>query len=237
MVKKITTLILAAAIALTFFGCTVQKPEEKVRTITVTGTGSVSIPASQLTLQFVVKTSEWNVNFAKDKNTTATTKVIDALKASGINENDIYTLNYSITQDNSNNYAGKYTILNYVAVVVRDISVIGNIIDTAIVNGALGLTSYVYSVPDYDKTSLIREVRTLAVQNAQDSASLIAGASGCKILEVLDIAEEVTPDATNTSVVKTITSTPSGKDTYVSQSQDATVTITSKVRITYSLAN
>ena len=40
-----------------------------------------------------------------------------------------------------------------------------------------------------DKTTALRQARTLAVQNAQDSAALLAGASGCKVGTVVEITE------------------------------------------------
>ena len=76
MFKRIATIIIAAGLVILSSSCTVNKPEEKVRTITVTGTGVVTLPADQLTVRFLVRTSEWNVNYARDKNAETTTKVI-----------------------------------------------------------------------------------------------------------------------------------------------------------------
>ena len=63
MLKKIAVLIIAAGSVLLASSCTVNKPEEKVRTITVSGTGVVTLPADQLTVRFLVRTSEWNINY------------------------------------------------------------------------------------------------------------------------------------------------------------------------------
>ena len=142
MFKKISTLIIAAGVVLFASSCTVNKPEEKVRTITVSGTGIVTLPADQLTVRFLVRTSEWNVNLARDKNAEITTKVIDKIKESGVLEGDITTVDYRISQDNSNSYPGKYTVVNYVQVLIRDLSNAGNVIDNAVANGANGLTSF-----------------------------------------------------------------------------------------------
>ena len=80
MFKRITVLIIAAGALLLASSCTVNKPEEKVRTITVSGTGIVTLPADQLSVRFLVRTSEWNVNYARDKNAETTTKVIEKIK-------------------------------------------------------------------------------------------------------------------------------------------------------------
>ena len=58
----------------------------------------------------------------------------------------------------------------------------------------------------------MRRARSAAVQQTQDAASLLAGASGSKINGVLDIAEEKT----------STTSTPDGK-----------INVTSEVKVTY----
>ena len=233
MFKRITVLIIAAGALLLASSCTVNKPEEKVRTITVSGTGIVTLPADQLTVRFLVRTSEWNVNLARDKNAEITTKVIDKIKESGVLEGDITTVDYRISQDNSNSYPGKYTVVNYVQVLIRDLSNAGNVIDNAVANGANGLTSFSYSATENPNS--LREARTLAVQNAQDAAALIAGASGCKVADVLDIQEGYNPSsytrASNSAMLKAV------GNSYTTPIEAGNVEITSTVTITFSLAN
>lgn len=233
MLKKIALLIIAAGSVLFASSCTVNKPEEKVRTITVTGTGVVTLPADQLTVRFLVRTSEWNVNYARDKNAETTTKVIAKIKEAGVLDGDITTVDYRITQDNSNSYPGKYTVVNYVQVLIRDINNAGNIIDNAVANGANGLTSFTYSASENPNS--IREARTLAVQNAQDAAALIAGASGCKIADVLDISEGYNPSsyARSTNGAAKLM----GAGSYTTPIEAGNVEISSTVTITFSLAN
>ena len=232
MFKKISTLIIAAGVVLFASSCTVNKPEEKVRTITVSGTGIVTLPADQLTVRFLVRTSEWNVNLARDKNAEITTKVIDKIKESGVLEGDITTVDYRISQDNSNSYPGKYTVVNYVQVLIRDLSNAGNVIDNAVANGANGLTSFSYSATENPNS--LREARTLAVQNAQDAAALIAGASGCKVADVLDIQEGYNPSSysrASGAMLKAV------GNSYTTPIEAGNVEITSTVTITFSLAN
>ena len=232
MFKKISTLIIAAGVVLFASSCTVNKPEEKVRTITVSGTGIVTLPADQLTVRFLVRTNEWNVNLARDKNAEITTKVIEKIKESGVLEGDITTVDYRISQDNSNSYPGKYTVVNYVQVLIRDLSNAGNVIDNAVANGANGLTSFSYSATENPNS--LREARTLAVQNAQDAAALIAGASGCKVADVLDIQEGYNPSSYSRSsgaMLKAV------GNSYTTPIEAGNVEITSTVTITFSLAN
>ena len=233
MYRKISSILITAGILFSLSSCTVNKPAEQVRTITVTGTGVVTLPADQLSVRFLIRTSEWNVNLARDKNAEATTKVIEKIKESGVSSDDITTVDYRITQDNSNSYPGKYTVVNYVQVLIRDINNAGNVIDNAVANGANGLTSFSYSAKENPNS--VREARTLAVQNAQDAAALIAGASGCKIADVIDIQEGYNPS----SVLKSSARLAYGAvyNDYSTPIEAGNVEISSTVTITYSLTN
>ena len=233
MFKKLSVILIAAGVVILSSSCTVNKPAEQVRTITVSGTGIVTLPADQLSVRFLIRTSEWNVNYSRDKNAEATTKVIEKIKEAGVSADDITTVDYRITQDNSNSYPGKYTVVNYVQVLIRDINNAGNIIDNAVANGANGLTSFNYSAKENPNS--LREARTLAVQNAQDAASLIAGASGCKIADVIDIQEGYNPSSysrsSNGAMLK------SAGNSYTTPIEAGNVEITSTVTITFSLTN
>ena len=232
MLKKVSTLIIAAGVLLLASSCTVNKPEEKVRTITVTGTGIVTQAADQLTVRFLVRTNEWNVNLAREKNAEITTKVIEKIKEAGVSDSDITTVDYRISQDNSNTYPGKYTVTNYVKVLIRNLENAGNVIDNAVANGANGLTSFSYSATE--NPNALREARTLAVQNAQDAAALIAGASGCKVADVLDIQEGYNPSSYSRSSGAML---KAAGNSYTTPIEAGSVDITSTVTITFSLAN
>ncbi len=236
MFKKISIITIAAGMLLLSSSCTINKakPAEQVRTITVTGTGIVTLPADQLSVRFLVRTSEWNVNLARNKNAEITTKVIEKIKEAGVGSEDITTVDYRISQDNSNTYPGKYTVVNYVQVLIRDINKAGDVIDNAVANGANGLTSFSYSAKENPNS--LREARTLAVQNAQDAASLIAGASGCKIADVIDIQEGYNPSSYSKSATNGALRAVSA-DYYSTPIEAGNVTISSTVTITYSLTN
>lgn len=233
MLKKFSLILITAGALLLSSSCTINKPTEQLRTITVSGTGVVTLPADQLTVRFLVRTSEWNVNYARDKNAEITTKVIAKIKEAGVADMDITTVDYRISQDNSNSYPGKYTVTNYVQVLIRNLDNAGNIIDNAVANGANGLTSFNYSATD--NPNAIREARTLAVQNAQDAASLIAGASGCKVADVIDISEGYNPSSFTRS--NGAAKLMGVSNSYTTPIEAGNVEITSTVTITFSLAN
>lgn len=227
--KKLCSLYFIIFLGTIFFSsCTVNKPAEPVRTISVSGTGSVAVKPDQVTLRFFVKTSEWNVNLAAEKNATATTNVLKAIKALEIDEADIATYDYRISQDNSKDYPGKYTVTNSITVLVRNIEKTGNVIDEAVKNGANGLTSFEYSVSD--TATALGQARTLAVQDAQDAAALLAGASGCILGNVMDIQENGHSSYANTRMLKAV-----AFDSTTTPIEAGTVTISTSVSITYAL--
>ena len=209
--------------------CTVNKPAEQVRTITVSGEGSVFVKPDYVFLKFLVKTSDWNVSKAVEKNAQNSNNVINAIKETGVDSNDISTADYRISQDNSKDYPGMYTVYNYINVIIRNVDTAGTIVDVAVKDkiGANGITSFDFGVSD--KTTALRQARTLAVQNAQDAAALLAGASGCKVGTVVEITENFT----NTSPVM-LKSNFTGAD-FSTKFEPGTIDVNSNVTIKYNL--
>ena len=235
LVKSILLIGVGAAL---FSSCILKRPakeEAPVRSITVSGTGSVSIKPDMVSVKFIVKSTNWNCPAAAERNSINTANTIAAIKEAGIPEADISTYDYSITQDNSHTYAGEYTVRNTIAVLIRNIDLTGKVIDAAVKNntGANGVTSFEYLVSD--KATALREARTLAIKNAQDAASLLAGASGCKVNGVLEIREDYTSSGrSNDMMFKDVAMDAGGAETPI---VEGNITITSNVTVKYELTN
>ena len=210
-----------------------SKDEAPVRSITVSGTGSVSVKPDMVSIKFIVKSTNWNCPAAAERNAINTTNTINAIKEAGIPESDISTYDYSITQDNSHTYAGEYTVRNTIAVIIRNVDLTGKVIDAAVKNntGANGVTSFEYLVSD--KATALREARTLAIKNAQDAASLLAGASGCKINGVIEIREDYTSAGRGNDMMFKMEAS-NGTTTPIAEGN---ITITSNVTVKYELTN
>ena len=211
------------------------KEEASVRSITVSGSGSVSVKPDMVSLKFIVKNTGWVCPQVTERNAINTTNTINAIKEAGIPESDISTYDYSITQDNSHSYAGEYTVRNTIAVLIRNVDLTGKVIDAAVRNntGANGITSFEYLVSD--KATALREARTLAIKNAQDAASLLAGASGCKVSGVLEIREDYTSAGrSNDMMFKAASMADGGTQTPI---VEGNITITSNVTVKYELTN
>jgi len=227
MLNKIAKIITLLSVSALLMSCTISKPASPERSITVNGTASVTIPANMISLNFIVRTMDWNVNKASDKNAEIATKVIEAIKTAGVASDDVTTANYSITQDLSKTYPGQYTVTNNIKVLIRNTANTGNVIDSAIVAGANGLTSFRY-LADEDP-SVLRQARTQAIQNAQDAANLLAGASGAKVGTVMEITEGYTSRPRVSAKASLLA------DSYSTPISDGFVSVESNVTVRYSL--
>ena len=225
---------IAAIVLFSSLSCSlVKKTEASSRTITVTGRGVVEAEPDKASVVVSVVTQEWVAKTAADRNAEIMTRVRDALVASGVNANDITTTNYSIYRQESweggRQSIGRYRVRNEMKIVVHNTALLSDVIDTAISAGASELTSLTFTVAD--DTALVREARTLAVRQAQETASLLAGAAGCKIGEAITIIEKsdagginmmnYAPEAMNSGIAAPISS---GK-----------IEVSSTVTITYTL--
>jgi len=229
--KKILTALLSSLLLLTFSACTISKPAEPERRITVSGTGSVLVKPDMVSMNFIVKTTERSVDWAAQRNATLTKMVLESLQNNGISSDDISTYDYTIYQENQQTLPGRYSVENNISVLIRNIENTGKIIDGAIANGFTTLNSFEYLVSD--KQSSLRQARTLAIQNAQDAANLLAGASGCKVNEVMNIVENYSSASTERVLFKSAMSAYDSAPT--TPIEAGSVSISSSVTITYSL--
>ncbi|MBP5519510.1 MAG: SIMPL domain-containing protein [Treponema sp.] len=233
LVKSILVIGLGTAL---FSSCVLgrtAKEDSSARSITVSGSGSISVKPDIISIKFLVKNTGWVCPQVVERNAINTTNTINAIKEAGIAEEDISTYDYSITQDNSHSYAGEYTICNTISVIIRNTELTGKVIDAAVRNGigANGVTSFECIVSD--KSTALREARTLAIKNAQDAASLLAGASGCKVKGVLEIREDYTSSGRGNPMVFRSNSTGGTQTPII----EGNVTITSNVTVKYELTN
>lgn len=180
-----------AIFILLFASCTINKPQEEKRTITVNGSGTVYITPDRATVVFAVVTQSWVAATAVQENARIMSSVIEALRTAGIRDQDISTSDYRVNQQGTWNGSvytpGRYRADNNVTVTVRNIEQSGSVIDSAIGAGANALTSISFSSSDIETAK--RQARTLAVQDAQNAAALFAGASGAAVGNMLSLTE------------------------------------------------
>jgi hypothetical protein len=131
-------------------------------------------------------------------NSAAMEKVLTALEGLGIAKRDIQTSNFDIQpryaypsrQGNGANEPPKlvgYTVRNALAVRIRDISRVGEVLDKSVTLG-VNEGGNIFFTND-DPSTALTAARKQAVQDAMAKAKTLADAAGVKLGRVLEIAE------------------------------------------------
>lgn len=189
----IVSTVLLLALALTACGPAASAPaaESARRVLSVTGSGQVYLTPDIAYIYVGVHTEMATASEAVAANTTQTTRVIEALKASGVDEKDIRTTNFSIWPSQQYSPDGimigtVYMVDNTVYVTVRALDKLGDLLDTLVRAGANSINSIQFDVAD--KTAAMKEAREIAVKNAQGQAQELAGLAGVELVEITSIA-------------------------------------------------
>lgn len=155
---------------------TAQPP---MRTLNVTGTGTVYLTPDIATVMIGVHSENKDVTQAVNANNASVQKVKDALVKAGIDEKDIQTENFNVYQNQKFDAQGQptdsiYAVDNTLSVTVRDISQIGKLLGTVVSAGANSINGITFDVSD--KTKAESDARKLALTDAQNQANEMATA-------------------------------------------------------------
>lgn len=169
---------------------TVQ-PQPYMRTITVTGTGMVTLTPDIAYVYIGVQTEDASATVAMEQNNTQAQSVIDIIKSFGVESKDIQTTNFSIYpnpiyDENYNEIGTTYVVYNTVYVTMRDLEKLGDLLDASIQSGANTINSISFDVAD--KTEAVSQARLAAVEDARRQADELTGATGVRIGDVQSIS-------------------------------------------------
>jgi hypothetical protein len=121
------------------------------------------------------------------------TKVVAAIRKLGIDDKDIATTAVSLgpVYDWSGNTQRirAYQLNNIVTVTVRDLDVLGDVLDDGIVAGATSVEGITFDVAD--RTAAEKQAREAAVQDAKTKAETLASGVGVRITGVASMSESV----------------------------------------------
>ncbi len=168
-----------------------------VATVSVSGHGEVSVLPDTASVSIGVDIIKPTLSEAQDQANAQAEALIEALKATGIADEDIQTDYYSVNilRDYSENadptQITGFEIINQLRVTVRDTDSLGALLDSAVDAGAnsiYGITFYVD-----DQTTAASEARVEAVADARTKAEELAGAAGMTLGPVVAISEGTTP--------------------------------------------
>ena len=183
--------ILVLALALSACGTAAAQP----RTLNVSGNGTVYLTPDIAYITIGVHTEDPNLATGVSKNNTQAQGLVDALKNAGIAAKDIQTSNFSVYYNSSQSIdkatgqpitGGYYAVDNTVNVTVRDLSHLGNVLNTAVGAGANNINSINFDVAD--KTAAMEQARQKAMANANSLASELAKTAGVNLGEIQAIS-------------------------------------------------
>ena len=186
----IPTILLIAAALLSACSGSVQFGQAQPRTINVTGNAQVILAPDIAYISIGVHTEAQTAKEAVDSSNTQTQAVIDAIKGQGVDAKDIQTTNFSVYQQiktgpNGENQGIYFVTDNTVYVTMRDLSKIGNILDTSVAAGANNIYGITFDVQDKEKAT--QTGRDEAMADALAQAEQLAKATGATVGPVQSI--------------------------------------------------
>jgi len=163
------------------------------KTISLTGSGTSSARADQATVELGVTVTDESANTAIRLNAERMTAVIEAIKNTGINEEDIATISYSVYPQYDYTDTGRvlrgYAATNIVRVKVMNLDLVGTIIDEAAAAGSNQINGIAFELSDSKREELKANAYVAALTDAQEKADVIAMTLGLTITGVQSVAE------------------------------------------------
>ncbi|MBN2392360.1 MAG: SIMPL domain-containing protein [Anaerolineae bacterium] len=173
-------------------------------TINVNGSGMASNTPDIVDIQLGVETVNDDAAQAISESTAKMKAVLDAVKALGIEDKDIQTVNYTMwVEQIYNQETGvptgqvRYHVTNQINVRLHDLTQAGKLLENTLAVGANNVGSITFGVSD--PTELQKQARATAVQNARAKAEELAAGLGIRVGKVRQVSEYVsgpTPIAT-----------------------------------------
>lgn len=162
-----------------------------LRTISVDGSGKAYLDPDIAYIYIGVHTEAEDAATAVENNNTQSQKVADALKAMKIDPKDIQTTNFSIYPQQQYDPQGKlqstrYAVDNTVYVTLRDLTKLGDVLDSVIAAGANSINGVQFDVAD--RTKALSDARKAAIQDAQAQAKELASAAGLQLGDIQAIS-------------------------------------------------
>lgn len=206
--NRITALVVGAMlIASLFAGGVIAAPhalaDAPIRAVTVTGQGIVVGQPDTVILQIGVSVEAQTVAAARQQAAVAADAVVAAVKADGVADQDVKTVQFSIgpRYDNNNGQSvlRGYHVDNVLQVKIRNLDTAGKVIDDAAAAGGDSTLIQGISFTIENTDPLTHQARLLAIQDAKAKADDYAGAAGASVGQVITISEQ--SSATPTPVV------------------------------------
>lgn len=159
----------------------VQESTGPVRTIMVNGTGQVTLNPDIAYIYIGVQSQAEQVADALGDNNDKAQAVAASLREMGIEDKDIQTSSFNIYPQQQFGPNGEvtgttYVVNNTVNVTVRDLQLMGRLLDVVVRTGANSINGVSFDVQD--KSKAVAEARRLAIESARGQAEEMAQIAG-----------------------------------------------------------
>jgi uncharacterized protein YggE len=159
------------------------------REIVVSASGSAFITPDIALIQLGVTTEGMDIGKITTENTDKMNKIIGEVKASGVAEKDIKTVNYSLSPKYDyvkgvSVFKG-YTLSQQISVKVRDFGKIGEVMGKGTQNGANLIGNFQFMIEDENGAK--QSARADAIQKAKAQAESIAQQAGITLDKVVNV--------------------------------------------------
>ena len=170
------------------------------KTLFVTSSATTVVEPDKVTVSLGVETTNTTAKAALAANSELMSKIINALKTTGVKENETSTSSFTITPNR--NYSidkdqGKligFTVSNSIQIDSSNVNDTSDWIDIAVSSGANNVNSIYFSLSDKKLDEIKNELITNAIENAKEKADIAASALGHKVVGIRTASiDQVTP--------------------------------------------
>jgi uncharacterized protein YggE len=235
---KMMTLVAAACIAapLSAQQSANMVPVEPVPQITIGSNGQVKISPDRATIQISVQTKATTAAAAASENASKQAAVIAAIRALGLNADQISTAGYTVYPEqryepNREPVITGYNVTNSLSIEVRKLDQVGPVIDAALSKGANMVTSLQFFASNTEEAR--RRAIALAVQKARLDAEAAAQAGGGSLGSLLEVSigAYVPPQPRPMVMMRTAAATMDSSQTPINPGEETvTVEVTTRWR-------
>ena len=184
-----------AAVFLPVSTTSAYSTEASERRISVSASATVTAEPDIALISTGVISEAETAREALERNTAAMRRLIDGLKAAGIEPRDIQTTSFNVEPRYEQSRDGRaprmvgYRVHNQVRITAREISSLGETLDRAMTLGANQIGGIQFEVSKAE--TLKDDARREAMANARRRAQLFAAAAGVQLGDVMRIEEGV----------------------------------------------
>jgi uncharacterized protein YggE len=176
-----------------YTGTAQSSNDPQLKTISLSGAGSASAQADQAKVNLGVQITMESARDAIGENANLMSEVIEAVKSLGVSEDDIITTSYSVYPqydwtDEGRIFKG-FTVTNLVQVTVKDLEIVGDVIDAAAEAGANQINGINFELSDAKREELKSNAYIAALSDAEDKGQLIADTLKLSIIGVQSVTE------------------------------------------------